>query len=1127
MSPFIARTIACRRAASVTLATLLAACGGGDAPTTPGTPPPPPPAVVTTVTVAPDSTTLRVAETMTLTATVKDAAGAAMPGQPLTWASSAAAVASVSATGVVTGVGPGRAEVTATAGAVVGRAVVWVRLPYDTLAAAATELAGAVIPDRRPPEDTTSYRRDHPVAVGVPVSVSGLKVLLRPSATVGEVNALLKDLKAEIAGGMPGGGRGGLLILRLPTTTHAGLDSALTRVRAQGFVRVAAADVQLSEGAVTGANGGTPPNWTWLTTPGGGNYGLELMRVPQLWNLNTVVRRRGAAGVTELGIYDTGFGAHDDLVVAVNRSPGVASNHGLHVAGTAAATFNNGRGIDGVTPFASLVLEASPPGTSTWLHALRDLLVARPALRVVNVSLAYNWRANNNGLDTDVTPWAQQHASADGAVLDWLLQGAAATRGPHALPVIVVAAGNDSRPGVQQAKWASPFTAAALLHGNQAIIVVENVDATQARWISSNVNGHVSAPGTNILSLVNATAAPATCTTATNCYDLKTGTSMAAPHVTGLVAYLYSLSPTLPPATPTANPVRELLLANTRTATNGASAMVDAFFAALDLDRLEGSDRILRGLLDIDDGSVDGNLRVSAQGATETSEDLDGDGHPGDGGIDMADFRRFRDAVLQVEAPAGLALDGGATHPKRDLNQDGVVGPLGENVYPRADFNGDGLIDRTATRLMRGALGGQVVTDLAVLQSRFSDPHYQASQLPGLLDSGDIAVLLQQCAGLQGVVSLRLQARVQNTNPVVQQRTVPATDVHQVFTLPVHASGYLITVEGLDATGTVQVSAEGTLPAHPGGDATFGPVCRELRITTTPAVLQQFAPNVATPVTILVEHRDPAGAWVRSAGATLSVSMVRGSVSSTTGTTDAQGEAVVGVTWDGTAAGQLRIKARLADGATREVQLGVGTTPLSLPGGSLPAGRVGEPYTGGVQATGGTPPYIYSGNPPAGLVLNATTGAITGTPTTNGIFPFTVQVTAGGQVASATYQIIINGAIVRDPWSGGYEGPGGPADVALVITSHNNGIYPAALALLIPGTRTSYWSSNFCSLSGTPASTTMQGSCLSSPGITVTRSTQVINGVTKRVLTGTLTNARINPNDLNQRGTINFTAVEK
>jgi len=63
---------------------------------------------------------------------------------------------------------------------------------------------------------------------------------------------------------------------------------------------------------------------------------------------------------------------------------------------------------------------------------------------------------------------------------------------------------------------------------------------------------------------------------------------------------------------------------------------------------------------------------------------------------------------------------------------------------------------------------------------------------------------------------------------------------------------------------------------------------------------------------------------------------------------------------------------------------------------TLPGGTQGVPYNQSVSAAGGTPPYTYSiaaGALPNGLGLNATTGAITGTPTTSGPFNVTIRAT--------------------------------------------------------------------------------------------------------------------------------------
>lgn len=84
---------------------------------------------------------------------------------------------------------------------------------------------------------------------------------------------------------------------------------------------------------------------------------------------------------------------------------------------------------------------------------------------------------------------------------------------------------------------------------------------------------------------------------------------------------------------------------------------------------------------------------------------------------------------------------------------------------------------------------------------------------------------------------------------------------------------------------------------------------------------------------------------------------------------------------------------------------------LSITTSSAPGGSTGISYSTSLVATGGTTPYswtITTGSLPNGLILNASSGTISGTPTTVGTFNFTVRVSdAIGATASKALSITV------------------------------------------------------------------------------------------------------------------------
>jgi hypothetical protein len=241
---------------------------------------------------------------------------------------------------------------------------------------------------------------------------------------------------------------------------------------------------------------------------------LEAISAPEAWHRTTGVNE------TRIGILDTGVDLdHPDLVAGLDpgqdftwEDDGTAEDeygHGAHVAGIAAARTDNAMGVAGVAWEPRIVpLQVCDYTGGCWSDDIVDGLVwaGEHGVDVVNLSAGFNGKVRS-------------------------IRDAIAT-----VPemTVVASAGNEGRPldGVER----DPCTASRLLP-NVICAAATNDDGTLAPFSNFGKVVSIAAPGTEILSTFNDGG-----------YERLSGTSMAAPIVTGAVALLKASHPGLSPA---------------------------------------------------------------------------------------------------------------------------------------------------------------------------------------------------------------------------------------------------------------------------------------------------------------------------------------------------------------------------------------------------------------------------------------------------------------------------------------------------------------------------------------------------------------------------------------------------
>ncbi len=211
-------------------------------------------------------------------------------------------------------------------------------------------------------------------------------------------------------------------------------------------------------------------------------------------------------------------GTHGFNVQAMTCDPldDAASSHGTHVSGTIGAVGNNSLGVSGMNWTASIMgvkmLDGGGNGTIVdAINAIEFVVQARHAL-----GINANVRVLSNSWGFGSTASLALKDAIDKADNNEML--------------FVVAAGNSGTDHDLTASYPSSFR-------TPNMIVVAATDAADVMWGFSDYGAttvDLAAPGMDIISTLR-----------NNSYGYLTGTSMAAPHVSGVAALMLSLDPEL------------------------------------------------------------------------------------------------------------------------------------------------------------------------------------------------------------------------------------------------------------------------------------------------------------------------------------------------------------------------------------------------------------------------------------------------------------------------------------------------------------------------------------------------------------------------------------------------------
>jgi len=245
--------------------------------------------------------------------------------------------------------------------------------------------------------------------------------------------------------------------------------------------------------------------------------------------------------------------------------PDDGAGHGTHVAGTALGTGSSNRVHVGVAPGAYLVdvkvlTDVGGTNSQTSINGLQWTINNRDT----------DWEGNQSGIDIasmslgSVSSPNSDDTGDNGSSAEARLVNNASSNGI----VMVCAMGNDGRQRVPSPASADACISVAAIDDKDSIDRTDDSIADYSNWGPRDddndddeideLKPDVSAPGTDIIAPQHASGSnPILETPADNEYTEMSGTSMATPHVSGLIALMLQDSSNLDP-----DEIKELLRSN-------------------------------------------------------------------------------------------------------------------------------------------------------------------------------------------------------------------------------------------------------------------------------------------------------------------------------------------------------------------------------------------------------------------------------------------------------------------------------------------------------------------------------------------------------------------------------------